>query len=230
MTPTPGKPSVFFPRTLVFLGIYLLCLPFFDSVRTSLPSDSIISIFFIVLFTLSVWSILKADGTPLSEFGITAKGWPRQVLHGMAWSAPVMLAALALKALHVSLHPDELELFEPERVLRRIAEGTWVHWALIAGMYAVFSFAQEFVRCVTQRSIALHYEEIGRPDRWKSIFITATIFCATHVHLGGWFPVLAFLPGLFWGTMYQRERSYLCVAVSHAAIGLWVLFILGVPR
>jgi membrane protease YdiL (CAAX protease family) len=40
--------------------------------------------------------------------------------------------------------------------------------------------------------------------------------------------VAAFVPGLFWGWMFAKQRSLVGVTVSHIAVGLWAIFALGV--
>ena len=223
-------PATFLARMLVTLSLYLVCLPVFESIRTTLPTDSLISFFFILLFFYIAWTSLAKDGSDFASFGMTLEGWPRQVGRALLFTAPILLLILGVKLAHISLHPEKLDLFEPERVLKGIGGATWVHWALFAGTYVLLCFAQEFVRCVTQGSLARFYRDSGQPDRWRSVVVTNMVFAATHVHLSAWFALMAFVPGLFWGWLYQRERSYLGVALSHALTGCWVLFVLGVPE
>ena len=234
MTPEPRpasiSPAVFLTRMLFTLSAYLLFLPVFESIRTTLPTDSLISFFFILLFFFVAWTALPRGGSDFATFGMTLEGWPRQVGRALLLTAPILLLVLGLKLAHINAHPEKLDLFEPERVLQGVGGATWVHWACFAGTYVLLSFAQEFVRCVTQGSLARFYRDSGEPDRWRSPVVTNMVFAATHVHLSVWFAVLAFLPGLFWGWMYQRERSFLGVGLSHALIGCWVLFVLGVPE
>ena len=51
----------------------------------------------------------------------------------------------------------------------------------------------------------------------------------TALGLGYLFGLGQFVPGLFWGWLYQRERSFISLAVSHALLGVWGLFVLGFP-
>lgn len=107
-------------------------------------------------------------------------------------------------------------------------EMQWGQWFLFLCVYGVLSFAQEYVRAVTQGGLAFFYRTAGQPDRWKALIIANIVFAILHVHLSPVFAVLAFTGGLIWGWIFQRERSYLAAAVSHCAIGVWVVFIVGV--
>ncbi|WP_404802349.1 CPBP family glutamic-type intramembrane protease [Bacillus shivajii] len=53
------------------------------------------------------------------------------------------------------------------------------------------------------------------------------MFAMAHAHIGTLFALTAFIPGLFWGWMYTRQKSIIGVSISHMLIGIWVLFILG---
>lgn len=101
-------------------------------------------------------------------------------------------------------------------------------WLVFVGVYFVLSFAQELVRCAIQGSLALDYRASGQPDRWRSVLVANLLFAATHVHLGLLFPLVASVPGLFWGWMYRRERSFLGLGFSHALVGSWAFFALGI--
>jgi membrane protease YdiL (CAAX protease family) len=54
------------------------------------------------------------------------------------------------------------------------------------------------------------------------------LFSAAHVFIGFWFCVAAFVPGMFWGWMFAKQRSLLGVIASHIAVGIWMLFVVGI--
>ena len=127
------------------------------------------------------------------------------------------------------MNPEAGRLFEPERALSAGGDMPWGQWSLFLCIYATLSFAQEYVRAVTQGGLAFFYRTAGHPDRWKALLIANIIFAILHVHLSPIFAVLAFGGGLIWGWIFQREQSYLATAVSHLLIGCWVVFVLGIP-
>jgi len=62
----------------------------------------------------------------------------------------------------------------------------------------------------------------GRNATWRAILVSNAVFSISHQHLGLAYALLVFVPGLFWGWLYQRHRSLVGVCVSHVLIGLWV--------
>jgi membrane protease YdiL (CAAX protease family) len=54
------------------------------------------------------------------------------------------------------------------------------------------------------------------------------MFSVNHLHMSFLFAALAFLPGIFWGILFNRQRHILGVTLSHFAIGAFVFFVLGV--
>jgi membrane protease YdiL (CAAX protease family) len=55
------------------------------------------------------------------------------------------------------------------------------------------------------------------------------VFAILHVHLSAVIAVPAFGAGLLWGWIFQREKSSLAAAASHAVAGVWVVFVVGIP-
>lgn len=215
-------------RILVTVSLYVFLLPLAERLKHVLPSDSIISFGFIILLTGMTWAFQRATPLPQSAYGLVFRDWRRQVWRGLLWSLPVMAAVLLIKWGWLQAHPGAGRLFEPERALAANPSMQWDQWLLFLGIYAVLSFAQEYVRAVTQGGLAFFYRTAGQADRWRALLIANIIFAILHVHLSPVFAVLAFSGGLLWGWVFQREGSYLAAAVSHLAIGTWVVFIVGV--
>lgn len=215
-------------RILVTVSLYVFLLPIAERLKHVLPSDSIISFGFIIFLTGMTWAFQRASPLPKSAYGLVFIDWRRQVWRGVLWSLPIMAAVLLVKWGWLLTHPGAGRLFEPERALAANPTMQWGQWLLFLSVYAVLSFAQEYVRAVTQGGLAFFYRTAGQADRWKALLIANIIFAILHVHLSPVFAVLAFTGGLIWGWVFQREGSYLAAAVSHLAIGTWVVFIVGV--
>lgn len=215
-------------RILVTVSLYVFLLPIAAQLRDVLPSDSLISFGFIIFLTGMTWAFQRASRLPRAVYGFEFSNWPHQVWRGLQWSLPVMAAVVVVKWGWLQLHPGSGQLFEPERAMSASPEMPWSQWFLFLLIYATLSFAQEYVRAVTQGGLAFFYRAAGQPDRWKALLIANIVFAILHVHLSPVFAVLAFSGGLIWGWVFQREQSYLAAAVSHLAIGTWVVFIVGV--
>jgi len=145
------------------------------------------------------------------------------------WSLPAIAGVTAIKWSWLLVQPETGRLFEPERALSADTGMAWGTWFLFLSFYALLSFAQEYVRAVTQGGLSFFYKTAGKPDRWKALIIANIVFAILHVHLSPVFAALAFIGGLLWGWVLQREQSYLAAAVSHVLIGTWIVFIIGIP-
>ena len=218
----------FISKNLVCLSFYMLCLPVTAFILPFLPNDSLISFFFIALFAWVSWAFLTGPSTGYADYGFTLRNWHGQLGRGVLYSLPMLGAATLGKFGLAQAGVQSAQVFEPARVMNGADFEPW-HWSAFLLTYVVLSFAQELVRCSIQGSLAIYLKSAGRTDSWRSLLVANMTFAATHVHLGPIFPLLAFLPGLYWGWIYQREKSYLATAVSHALVGGWVIFVLGIP-
>ena len=226
--------SIFLTKTLVGLALYIFLLPLVQLLKPYLPYDSLVSFFFILTYLLISVLIVRQSALAPHEYGVTLQGWRRAVWRGFYLSIPLLLLVLAVKGAMVLGEPGKYRLFEPWRAMDPAggslsAGGTTMIWFGLTLTYVVLSFAQEFIRCAIQGSLAIFYRVTDVPDAWKSILVANVVFSALHSHLSSLFALLVFVPGIFWGWLYQRERSFLTVAVSHALLGTWGLFVVGFP-
>jgi len=221
--------TAFLTRVLIALSFYMFALPVVKTVRPSLPSDIVISSFFVVMFFWVAWTFMRQSQLELADFGMSLKGWPRQIGRSLMWSAPILVIFFVAKCWLVWAFPGHFHLFEPMRLLNEAGESSYPHWFFFTVVYVSLCFAQEFIRCAVQGSLALFYSATGSQARWRAIFVANVVFASLHVHLGNTFALAAFIPGLFWGWLYAREHSYLSAAFSHGITGLWIVCIVGVP-
>ena len=220
--------TVFASRMLWALSIYVLLLPLNLYLKSLLPTDGVISLVLTLFFFGIAWTFVTRMTSGFAEYGMLPKRWWQESARGVWLSSPVLAAVLLAKYVFLRVGGSGA-LFEPMRVLSQKADAHWWHWAAFAAGYVTMSYAQEFIRCATQGSLAAYYRAGGLVDRWKSVAVATIVFAAMHVHLSAWFALIALVAGLYWGWMYQREKSYWGVAASHAAIGLWSVFVVGVP-
>ncbi len=222
--------AVYAARMLFALSFYILLVPLSEFLKPYLPTDSLISFFFIAVFFGLAWTFVTRIGGGFDAYGMGVIGWARGVSRGLLLNTPLLVLALGAKLLFLRVSPESgHRLFEPLGVLSAVAGAGWGYWALFVIGYVVLSFAQEFIRCATQGSLEVYFKAGGVKDRWRSVVVSSVVFAAMHVHLSIWFAMLALVAGLFWGWMYQRERSYWGVAASHAVIGVWAVYLIGIP-
>lgn len=222
--------SGFITRILIALVCYMFCLPLIALLTPLLPSDSLVSFFFIVVFGWVVLRFIMAWPEVRDRyFHMTLKHWPRQVVRGLLWSIPPLLVFAVIKLSVMQAQPGRFEFFEPMAAISRGAPMNVPLWLAFASIYAGLTFAQEFIRCSIQGTLDMIY---GSPETryWKAIIVSDIVFASIHLHLSPFFAIQAFIAGLFFGYQFWRERSYLSVAVAHSVLGVVAVFIAGVPR
>ena len=220
--------SAFITRMLAVLAGYTLLLAFFKWADYHVPTDSLVSFAIIIAYLLLALSFMRRSNSSLAMYGITLEHWPHQVMRGFVTASPILVVVMVIKEAFVLLRPGHFALFEPMRALHTLGRTTTQEWLVIGVAYIILTFAQEFVKCAIQRSLEIFYRAAGERDKWKSILISTLTFSASHVHLSEIFAVVVFLPGIYWGWLFRRENSFLTTAVSHALIGFWIVFVIGV--
>jgi membrane protease YdiL (CAAX protease family) len=197
--------TVFASRMLWALSIYVLLLPLNLYLKSSCRRMGSFPLFSRCFF------LHRVDLSDADDHGFCrVRHAPEAMGSGVGprvWlSVPVLAAVLLAKYLFLRLGGSGA-LFEPMRVLSQTANAQWWHWAAFATGYVAMSYAQEFIRCATQGSLAAYYRAGRLVDRWKSVAVATIVFAAMHVHLSEWFALIALVAGLYWGWMYQREKS-----------------------
>jgi membrane protease YdiL (CAAX protease family) len=223
--------SAFITRILTALTLYMFSLPFVSELIPLIPTDSLISFFFVVMFSWVVLNFMyRLPSVRAQYWFMTTAHWPRQIARGVLWSIPLMLVFTALKLTVMHVRPGEFEFFEPMAAIARHKPMNFPFWLTIAFVYMTLCFGQEFIRCATQGTLELINAASFKGGHWKAILISDVLFASLHMHMGPAFAVQAFVAGLFFGYTFYRERSYLTTAVSHSVVGVFAVFIAGIPR
>ena len=225
-----AQASAFLTRILTALSFYMFSMPLIFIIKPLLPSDSLISFFFILAFLWVVLDVMTRSEIREEYFHLSLRGWPRQVLMGVVWALPFMVLFLYGKMWMVHTATEKMNVFEPMRALTANSDPSPWLWVVFAVAYAVLSFAQEFIRCAVQATLEMIAIPATTTSHWKSILVSDVVFASIHMHLGGSFAFLAFVAGLVFGYQFWRAKSYLTVAVSHALFGVWAIFIIGIPH
>jgi CRP-like cAMP-binding protein len=222
--------SSFLTRILTALSFYMFAMPLILFIKPLLPSDSLISFFFIVAFLWVVLDFMKRSQIKQEYFHMSLQGWPRQVMVGCLWASPFMAAFLLAKMWIAHGSEGAIKVFEPMRALSGRTEPDYLMWGGFALTYAALSFAQEFIRCAVQGTLDMIEMKPSTASAWKSILVSDVVFASIHMHLGSMFAFLAFIAGVVFGFMFWRAKSYLAVATAHAVYGVWAIFVIGIPR
>jgi membrane protease YdiL (CAAX protease family) len=172
--------------------------------------------------------MLRRSPYKLAVYGLHVRGWQRVLWQAVLYTVPVLALITLVKGAWILKSPVHRtrDLFQPIFALNGAM--AWVYWLAQVIAYSILSALQEFfVRCGLQASMRMFD---ARPDakiHWQVIIIANLIFASAHAYLGLRYMLAAFIFGLFWGWLFERQRSLVGAAVSHALIGVWALFVVG---
>lgn len=158
------------------------------------------------------------------------------VRDALVWTALFLVALTALKVLAVTYLPEHQgqPIFTLAQAFTRENPNGTVNWAFYLGalgLYAMLCPAQELIgRCGVQAPLYEFMEGSETKRHVLAILISNLIASAAHVHLGMAMALVTFVPGLFWGWLFMRHRSIVSVSVSHALIGGYAIFALGIEN
>ncbi|MCH9755749.1 MAG: cyclic nucleotide-binding domain-containing protein [Gammaproteobacteria bacterium] len=170
---------------------------------------------------------VKTSPYPLKSYGLSFDNWRKNVLESLIWTGIFISIVTLVKWLYLLYLPDNsgYALFDfPDFKGHR-----WPVSLLIVVTYALFSFVQEFIaRGFLQSS--LQQALSGRFIQLRAILFTTLIFTIFHLHLPKIsYAFVVIFPGLFWGTMFAKQRTLVGVTVSHILIGVWIVSVMGFP-
>jgi hypothetical protein len=154
-----------------------------------------------------------ASGRGRRYFGVTLDGSRRAIREGL-----LLALVLAPSAVPVRLALDRLGLMPPGTPLLSFSASklTVLYFCLTVPL-------EEFVhRGVIQTYVRELWGE-GRAGTIAPVASAATLFAFYHVANTPMFALLVLPPAIAWGLLYERHRTLVGVAVSHAVVG-WVAF------
>jgi len=213
-----------------FIGGYILVVSLLQTLRPAdRPEQSWTSASGIVAAAFTSVVLVRGSGLPRAAFGLTLDGWRRHAAEGALLSLPIMALILALKwwLLQGVAHLPGARLFHWDAVLRDRPFSLGFYVASLVAYLALCPAQELFCRSGLQGSLHIFRPGRGAID-WSAILVSNLLFAAMHTHIGFGFAVAAFVPGLFWGWLFSRQRSLVGAAVSHTLIGVWSLHIVGV--
>lgn len=222
--------SIFFIRIIILLAVYALSLNLIEKSGKYFASTTLLSLGLIIIFTLVVISIIRQSGNPYSFYGVTWKNGTRYFFEGVFFSIPIMLTVLFIKWIAISnvASLNHFPLFDQTAIFSTGLSFNWGSYFMFMALYSLFCPVQEFiVRGCIQTSLQTLMEGTTYRVKWNAIIISNLLFASAHSHTSLGFALSVFIPGIFWGWLYYRQRSLVGVSISHIMIGVWSAFIVG---
>ncbi|GAE37155.1 CPBP family glutamic-type intramembrane protease [Halalkalibacter akibai] len=213
---------------LCVLSLYTLSLGALKGIVLNSGVSTYVDIVLIGCFAYVMYLLMKKSKLSFETFGVSFKNWQKHVKESIMLTMPILLFFFVLKLALINLIPafDDIPLFNPGAVL----EGVGFSYSVFIGMvsiYILFSIVQEFIARAGLQSTLVEFLPNTKRKLWISIIVSNLLFAMAHSHIGTLFALVTFVPGLYWGWLFARQRSLVGVCVSHMLIGVWVIFILG---
>ena len=194
------------------------------------PRTSVISFMFVIWSAIPIVLSFRRTPFPLKSYGLTMRhaGWIS--LQALIWTVPLLLVVVVLKLAwsRWAIPMAGQKLFDPAAVFggRPFDAGFYL---VAVFLYVIHAPLQELVaRAGLQGTLQNFIPTPPGSTNWKAILISNLLFASAHSFIGFWFCVAAFVPGIFWGWMFAKQRSLVGVCVSHIMVGVWAIFVVGV--
>jgi membrane protease YdiL (CAAX protease family) len=196
----------------------------------SLPPEAYVSPLFILTPCVPMVFLIRRSHHPARSYGLTIEGFPRAALDAVRFTIPVLAAITLFKAAWIRLDPSLATepLFDTHAIF---TDGRFDlrFYVLSIFIYVLVCPAQEFfTRSGLQTALHGFLPRTDGKPNWAAIVVSNLVFALAHTFIGFGFAVGAFVPGLFWGWLYDRQRSLPAVSLSHAIVGVYALQILGI--
>jgi CRP-like cAMP-binding protein len=214
----------FISSILVLNSGYVLALQFATQFGNRSADTTLILMPILFVFAAGILFAIKKSGYPYSMYGLNTIEWKKAVVESLVFTIPVLALIIVLKWVFVSFTPTMAGecIFD----LCASRNQTAISILISSLAYCVFTPVQEFTRAGVQSAFAVFL--VGKYKNMKALLIANLLFSMSHIHISIAMVFIVFLPGLFWGWMYNRHRTLIGISISHIIVGLFAFYVVGV--
>lgn len=221
----------FMVSVLVVLTLFTFSLGIMTHLTHIFGTSGYVTVCLLFITTFIMVHLMVQSGYDLDFYGLTVKDWRKAALEGIIWSLPVILIATIVKGILISWVPEfhSEPLFNIKgAIYHSKADGSDVF--LLTVLYVFVSTPlQEFLfRGCFQGTLRSFL--IGPHVKIVSVITTSLVFAMVHLMISPVLALLSFMGGIFWGVLYNRQKTLVGVIVSHILIGAWLFFALGIEH
>ncbi|WP_169569377.1 cyclic nucleotide-binding domain-containing protein [Sneathiella limimaris] len=190
----------------------------------------------IVAFMGAMLFMMARSEMPFEAFGLTLKGWKPAIKDAVLFSIPFCAFITFLKWEYIVLYPDPggMTVFTLTEMFSSFTPGgdfSWMAYLTFFLAYVLLCPVQELIaRCGVQAPLSILLQGSHVQRHFLAILVSNLLYSASHSHLNLGFAFITFVPGLFWGWLFMRHKSLIGVSVSHAIVGGYALFALGIEE
>jgi PAS domain S-box-containing protein len=168
-----------------------------------------------------------------ATIGLNLRPQRRYLIEAVVWSIAACIPMTLAKYLSLGLAQNPGDPPAPLFSFYVLDDGTKVD---SVGLYAIgllvylisVPFQQFAVRCAIQAPLQSFLTGVVGPAGWIANLTATLLFAVLHAHLNPVVSLAVILPSLLWGWLFMRSDSIVTPIVSHAIIGVYAIFILGV--
>lgn len=184
--------------------------------------DTIFTTTLLLAFAASTIYVIKTSGYPLDFYGLTFHRWFRNALNGALSALPILAVLLLIKWFIITYFSAfrEIPLFSLEQ-LQEKKESILI----FGGIYLLTVPVQELIARGGLQSTFRNFFQ-GPRRSFYAILTSNLLFQMVHTVKGFWIAIFSFFMGIYWGYLFEKQKSLIGVCVSHGLIGFGALFIL----
>jgi CRP-like cAMP-binding protein len=219
--------------TITLLTIYILTANAAAKIASDAIATTLITGPFIIIYSLGFSMMMQHSHYPLSFFGFNLVNWHKNIIESVTWTLIFCAVLTLLKFILISTIPifSTIPLLDISSNFNNMHNDkiNLVSILLFFTIYTLTAPLQEFIFRGAIQSLLSDFLN-GKYATFWTVLLSTMLFCIAHIHVGIWYALLVFIPGLFWGIMYAHQRSLLGPSISHILIGWWILYGLGIER
>ncbi|MCH9687864.1 MAG: CPBP family intramembrane metalloprotease [Deltaproteobacteria bacterium] len=226
-SPLRERSASFLVHVLLAVVGYVVVMKIVVEQQLSVASTTVLTGPLMVLMALAVVVWIRRQRLSWASVGLVWSNARRDAVEALRWTVPALAAMTVFKWGLVQLHPRYVDA----HVITPLHE-PWVLTAMLAhGVYLVLVPVQEFIARGVIQGQLFEFLTGSERRRWVvAIAVSNALFALTHMHLTLEYALAGLACGVLWGALYARQRSLVGPVVSHAVMGIYGLWVLGLHQ
>lgn len=222
----------------ILLTFFVYTLKFFEQYGSYSLFSQLLASLFIVFFGFSCIHLVKRSRFPREFYGLSLQQWKKNAWEAALFTIPLLMFMIGLKWFLIKTVPEfsKLSVFEFGNKSQPFLQKAFNHFFgkpqkevnfhVLLAFYIVLVPVQEFIaRGCLQSSLRNFFTTPNRA--FLAIVTSNLLFGLFHGLKSFTFALCAFLLGMFWGWIYERQKTIVGPSVSHILVGIWAFGVLN---